>query len=394
MRIEAVDFFYLRMPEVLDIGDGSQDAVLVRVSAGGQVGWGQCEASPLTTIAAWACPMSHSACKPVSASVLGQSLESTADIVRIGDDVRNASLDLLQAEHALSGIDIALWDLLGKRLDEPVHRLLGYQWAHPKRPYASVLFGDVPEETLDKARSLRAAGFTAGKFGWGPYGKGSAADDRDQMMAAREGLGPEGILLIDAGTAWGEDVERAGERIAAWRDARVTWIEEPFRTGALHAYAALAGRCAPVCVAGGEGSHNVYMARHLIDHGGIGFIQIDTGRIGGITPAKAVADYAVGKGIAFVNHTFTSHLSLCASLQPYVGQRANELCEYPTEAKPLSARLTRERLVPDKDGMIRIPEAPGLGIAPDEDVITEYLVDVEIRVDNRTLYSTPTVSVR
>jgi hypothetical protein len=75
MKIESVDFFYLSMPEVLDIGDGSQDALLVRIGAGGLEGWGECEASPLVSIASWICPMSHSACKPVSASVLGQEFE-------------------------------------------------------------------------------------------------------------------------------------------------------------------------------------------------------------------------------------------------------------------------------------------------------------------------------
>ncbi|MDQ3854990.1 MAG: mandelate racemase/muconate lactonizing enzyme family protein, partial [Chloroflexota bacterium] len=114
MRIEAVDFYYLSMPEVLDIADGSQDALLVRVQAGQYVGWGECEASPLVSIASLVCPMSHSACKPVQESVVGQRLDSTDDIRRIGERVREQSLDLLQADHTLSGIDVALWDLLGK----------------------------------------------------------------------------------------------------------------------------------------------------------------------------------------------------------------------------------------------------------------------------------------
>ena len=84
MRIEAIDFFYLSMPEVLDIGDGSQDALLVRVAGGGDVGWGECEAAPLPSIAGLICPMSHSACKPVQSSVLGQTLGSVEDITRIG----------------------------------------------------------------------------------------------------------------------------------------------------------------------------------------------------------------------------------------------------------------------------------------------------------------------
>src|SRR3954462_5547718 len=118
MKIEAVDFFYLSIPQVRDIGDGSQDGLLVRVQAGGFTGWGECEAAPLVSIASWNCPMSHSACKPLSASVLGQTLNGAGDIGRINALVRANSFDLLQADHTLSGIDIALWDLLGKKLNE------------------------------------------------------------------------------------------------------------------------------------------------------------------------------------------------------------------------------------------------------------------------------------
>jgi L-alanine-DL-glutamate epimerase-like enolase superfamily enzyme len=75
--------------------------------------------------------MSHSACKPVQSSVLGQTLDSVADVTRIGDLVRANSLDLLQADHILSGIDMAMWDLLGKRLNEPVYALLGYKQVYP-----------------------------------------------------------------------------------------------------------------------------------------------------------------------------------------------------------------------------------------------------------------------
>src|SRR5438067_13564791 len=171
MRIEAVDFFYLSMPIVRDVGDGSQDALLVRVQAGGYTGWGECEAAPLVSMASWNCPMSHSACKPLSASILGQQLEDAQDIRRINALARANSFDLLQADHTLSGIDIALWDLLGKKLDEPVWRLLGYQRAFPKTAYASQLFGDDPSATHRAAQKVAKGGFRAAKFGWGPYGR-------------------------------------------------------------------------------------------------------------------------------------------------------------------------------------------------------------------------------
>jgi L-alanine-DL-glutamate epimerase-like enolase superfamily enzyme len=396
MKIESVDFFYLSMPEVKDIGDGSQDALLVRVRAGQYEGWGECEAAPLVSIAAYVCPMSHSACKPVAASVLGQPLNDVADIARINQLVRRNSFDLLQADHTLSGIDVALWDVLGRRLNEPVYRLLGYPRAYPKTAYASSLFGDTPQETYQKARDVRAAGYRAAKFGWGPFGLGTVADDEAQVRAAREGLGPDLALLVDAGTVWGEDVDAAAARLPVLAACRVGWLEEPFVSGALHAYAALAAQANArtdfvVRLAAGEGAHDAYMARHLIDHGGIHFVQIDTGRVGGITTAKQVAEYAQAHGVAFVNHTFTTPLALSASLQPYAGIEADVLCEYPVEASALARNFTHEVLAVDDKGQVHIPERPGLGMTPRLAALRQYLVPLEIIVKGQRVYETPVV---
>jgi L-alanine-DL-glutamate epimerase-like enolase superfamily enzyme len=389
VEIEAVDFFYLSMPEILDIGDGSQDLLLVRVRAGEQTGWGECEASPLVSIASFVTPMSHSACKPVRDSVLGQPIDSVDAIRRIGDQVRGNSLDLLQADHTLSGVDMALWDLLGKVHQVPVHELLGTRVAYPKRPYASQLFGDTPAETFRLAQYVRSEGYTAAKFGWGPFGLGDAASDIEQVMAAREGLGPDAALMVDVGTVWIEDVARARERLDVLKQCDVTWLEEPFVSGAFDAYRAFSDLARPVALAAGEGCHNAWQARHLIDYAGIGFIQIDAGRIGGITPAAEVARYARQRGVAYVNHTFTSHLALSASLQPFAGIVDDEICEYPVAPKSLAIDLTREHLRRDPNGMIHVPDRPGLGMSIDVDAVQPYLVDVEIRVGGQTLYQTP-----
>src|SRR5918998_6295854 len=161
MKIEQVDFFYLAMPEITTAGDGSQDALLVRVEAGGHVGWGECEASPLVSIAAFVCPMSHGACRPVSASVLGQRFDAPADIARIAATIELDSMDLLQAPHTWSGIEMALWDILGKARGEPVWKLLGYERAEKKTPYASQLFGDDAQQTFDLAKKVRGEEYRA-----------------------------------------------------------------------------------------------------------------------------------------------------------------------------------------------------------------------------------------
>ncbi len=389
--IDAIDFFYLSMPNVEDIGDGSQDALLVRVCAGEYEGWGECEASPLVSIASLICPMSHSACKSVSAGVLGQKLEEISDIARISAEVSLSSMDLLQKDHTMSGIEIAMWDLMGHRLQAPVWSLLGDKRSHPKTPYASALFGDTPQQTLEKGRAIRCEGYRAAKFGWGPFGKTSASDDEDQIEAAREGLGDDAVLLVDVGCVWGENVARALEVVDALERCNVLWLEEPFHTGALHAYKQLSLRSGSVKLAGGEGSHNAYMARHMIDHAGVGFIQIDTGRIGGIGPARDVMEYALSRNVTFVNHTFTSHLALSASLQPFAGRSDLSLCEYPVQPKPLAQELTASHIERNSDGSILTPDKPGLGVEVNLEAVRKYLVNTEIRVRGELLYRTPEI---
>jgi L-alanine-DL-glutamate epimerase-like enolase superfamily enzyme len=386
MKIESVDFYYLSMPEVTTEGDGSQDALLVRVTSGGLEGWGECEASPLVAIAAFVCPMSHGACRPVGASVLGQNLDTPEDIHRIAALIELDSMDLLQAPHTWSGVEIALWDLLGKARGEPVWKLLGYHEAFRKLPYASQLFGDTPAETFARATDARQQNFRAVKFGWGPIGRSDLKTDVDHFSAAREGLGQDCLLMVDVGQIFGNDVEAAAARIPALEQFGTVWLEEPFHTHALEAYGSLARR-SRVKLAGGEGAHNFFMAQHLIDYGRVGYIQVDCGRIGGIGPAKRVADYAAQRGVTFVNHTFTSHLALSASLQPYAGLR-DEICEYPFSPKPLARELTMNRLERDLEGYISVPEAPGLGVIVDQPAARRYLVDVQIAVNNRVLFAT------
>jgi L-alanine-DL-glutamate epimerase-like enolase superfamily enzyme len=386
MKIDAVDFFYLSMPTVTTDADGSQDALLVRAQVGPHVGWGECEASPLTCIASYVCPMSHGACRPVGESVLGQPLNDPKDIARIRAAVQFNSMDLLQAPHTFSGVEIALWDALGKMQSEPVYRLLGYESAVPKLAYASQLFGDTPQETEARARSARQAGFRAVKFGWVRYGHGTAAEDEAHVEAARAGMGRDAHVLIDAGQIFARDVAAAAERLPALERHDVLWLEEPFLADALAAYAGLASRSARVKMAGGEGCHSTSMALNLVDFGKVGFVQIDTGRIGGIGPAKEVADHAVAKGVTFVNHTFTSHLALSASLQPYAGLADHRIAEYPFAPRKLALDLTSNHIVPDADGLIRLQDAPGLGMSINSAALGPYLQDVEITVAGRRLF--------
>src|SRR5690606_28220013 len=117
----------------------------------------------------------------------------------------------------------------------------------------------------------------------------------------------------------------------------------------------------------------------------------DTGRIGGIGPAKTVADLAAQRGVTYVNHTFTTHLALSASLQPFAGSSDDLICEYPAAPKPLALAVAANPIARTADGRIAAPDAPGLGVDVDLPALKPYLVDTEIRVGGRTLYATPKI---
>ena len=392
MKIESVDLFYLRMPEVLDIGDGSQDSLLCRVSAGGYVGWGEAVCSPLVGLSAWITPLSHSGCHPVIDSVLGAPLNDPSDIAKVYQSVRkNSFYGLLQSDLLISGIEIAMWDCLGRAKSEPIWRLLGYQKSYPKLPYASVLFGDTAQETKQKALAMKQAGFKAVKFGWGPFGTTTVQADAEHIFAARDGIGDDGYLMIDAGTVFKEDVEAAAARLPALHEANVYWYEEPFDGYAISSYAQLSARTPKVALAGGEGAHNVYQGKQLIDDGKVGFIQIDAGYVGGISNAYQIAQYANKKGVKYVNHTFTSQSALSSSLQSFAGLAESDISEYPMEPKLLCQELTTNRIELDKNGMISAPDKPGTGMDINLDAVKKYLVQTQIQVGGKTLYRTPSV---
>jgi len=384
--ITAVDAFPLAMPRITDAADGTQDTFLVRIRTNtGVTGWGESDASPLVSLAAYYCPMSHGNIINIRESLLGERLESPDDIRCLHAKVRRQGLDIEQIDHAYSAADIALWDALGKQLGEPVYRLLGNAVAYPKLPYASVLFGDTPDETKRIAEELSLQGYRAAKFGWGPMGKFGADFDRDLVAAARKGMGPAGEVMVDAGVAWGTDYETAYERACAFAEFEPTWLEEPLAPDAIDAYAELTKRKPPVPIAAGEGGNRFRTAQDILENGGVNFIQIDVGRIGGITPARDVVALAKDRGAVYVNHTFKSHLSLAASFHVFAGEADFRYLEYPAAASDLARRLVSNPLVPGAGGLVRLHGGPGLGVDVDLGVVRQYLQPTKIVMAGKTL---------
>ena len=392
MKITAVDPFYLRMPNITTAADGTQDTLLVRIRTDtGIEGWGECDASPLVSLAVYCCPMSHGNIINIRTSLIGETVEGPDDVVRLSEKVLRNGLDIQQIQHAYSGAEIALWDVIGQQLDTPVYRLLAEMSdtsdiAHPKLPYASVLFGDTPEDTYHIAAGLRERGYRAAKFGWGPMGKFGEENDISLVQAAREGMGAEAQIMIDAGVVWGTDYETAYRRAEAFAQFSPTWLEEPLAPDAIDAYSALTEKNPSVPIAAGEGSSIYRMAEDLIVNGGIQFVQIDAGRIGGILPSFQVRQLAERHGIQYVNHTFKSHLSLASSLHVFATNLDFDLLEYPAAGSELSQRLVTEPFSVESDGMVRVKELPGLGVRVDTETIRRYLAPVRIEVGTDTVF--------
>ena len=392
MKITAVDPFYLRMPNITTAADGTQDTLLVRIRTDtGIEGWGECDASPLVCLAVYCCPMSHGNIINIRTSLIGETLEGPADVVRLSEKTLRNGLDIQQIQHAYSGAEIALWDVIGQQLGKPVYRLLAEMSgtpdvAHPKLPYASVLFGDTPEATYQTASGLRERGYRAAKFGWGPMGKFGEANDIALVRAAREGMGSDAQIMIDAGVVWGADHETAYQRAEAFAEFSPTWLEEPLAPDAIDAYGALTQKHPRVPIAAGEGSNTYRMAEDLIVHGGVNFVQIDAGRMGGIMPSFQVRQLAERRGIQYVNHTFKSHLSLASSLHVFATNPDFDLLEYPAAGSELSQRLVKNPFQVDPDGMVRVREIPGLGVDMDTEAIRPYLASVRIEVGAETVF--------
>jgi hypothetical protein len=198
-----------------------------------------------------------SACRPVNASVLGMDVSSWPTL----PDRSDHPVGQHGPAAGSHGVEIALWDLLGRKRGEPVYRLLGYDRAYPKLPYASQLFGDTAQETLELCRAARNAGFRAVKCGWGPFGRGSLKEDADQLAAAREGLGPDGTLLIDAGQIWGEDVAAAEARLPLLESVRALGWRSRF-TAAPTKPMVRSGKAGSLKLAGGRRRTMCYGSPH------------------------------------------------------------------------------------------------------------------------------------
>jgi D-galactarolactone cycloisomerase len=274
--------------------------------------------------------------------------------------------------HTISGIDIALWDILGKVTGQPVGRLLGGRYRERVRPYASILMKQ-PEPLAEQLVQLKEQGFRAFKMGWGPFGRVSNGLDEAIVRTARDAIGPDCWLMVDAG---GSDAHWQGNYKWALRTAEmladhdVYWFEEPLKPDALDDFVALR-RAAPLPIAGGEVLTRRQAFQPWLEAGAFDIVQPDVTKVGGISEERKIGWLAEEHGAKFIPHGWNTAIGLAADLHLASAFAHTDFVEYLT-GSPYIDELVATPWRLDADGMLVIPYGPGLGIELDPEAVSRY----------------------
>jgi L-alanine-DL-glutamate epimerase-like enolase superfamily enzyme len=275
---------------------------------------------------------------------------------------------------AISAVDIALWDLLGKSAKQPVYRLLGGRTKARIPVYASRLYSVELNEVADEAQRYKAEGYKAMKlrFGWGPT-DGAAGMQRNLNLVrtVRETVGDGIDVMADAYMGW--TLDYAKRMLPLLEPFNLRWLEEPVIPDDVHGYAELKsyGR---IPIAGGEHEFTSYGFRDLLEARALDYIQFDTNRVGGLTQARKIAALAEAYSVPVIPHAGQMHnyhvvmASLNSPMAEYFPvvdvEVGNELFWYIFNGEPKA-----------KDGFIDLDEGvPGLGLTINEGALKQFEV--------------------
>jgi L-alanine-DL-glutamate epimerase-like enolase superfamily enzyme len=264
--------------------------------------------------------------------------------------------------HAISAINIALWDLAGKALGQPVHTLLGGRYHEVVPAYGSVLFH--PVETLpQRIAAMKERNFRAMKLGWEPFGQGSLAQDERIVRTARQAAGDETTLLVDAGGSypfWRLRLKDALERARMLADYGVYWFEEALAPDDIEGYVRLTEQ-SPVKIAHGEvltrrQSFVPYFTRRAMD-----IVQPDATKVGGLSEMRRIAWMAEEHGIELVPHGWNTAVGVAADIHFVSTLYTRSFVEF-NVGNPLIEELIDPPFRLDANGCLPVPDGPGLGI--------------------------------
>jgi L-alanine-DL-glutamate epimerase-like enolase superfamily enzyme len=274
--------------------------------------------------------------------------------------------------HAISGIDIALWDIFGKVTKQPISRLLGGRQRERIKPYGSMLMTE-PEGMAERFEHGLSRGFKAFKIGWGPFGRRDRATDEAIIKASREACGPDVEIMVDAGGSdeyWPHGYKWAIETAKMLADYNVVWFEEALRPDDIDGYVKLTEH-APLPIASCEvltrrQSFLEWFRRRAVD-----YVQPDVTKVGGLTEEWRIAQAADDHSILFVPHGWNTAIGLAADLQLVCAAGNARWVEYITPA-PYIEDLCETPPQMDAEGYLDIPGAPGLGMRWNLDGIAKH----------------------
>jgi L-alanine-DL-glutamate epimerase-like enolase superfamily enzyme len=268
---------------------------------------------------------------------------------------------------ALSGIDIALWDILGKALNVPVWQLLGGRKAERMPAYASGGWASVDQIGAQLKSYLSKGGFGAVKMRVGVF-DGSPAASAERVIAAREALGPDVEIMCDAHGSF--TVSEARQFCHLVRDCAIAWFEEPVTADDKRGMAEVR-RGSAIPIAAGESESTRFDFRDLIELRAADILQPDLAICGGITEAMRISALASAANLRLAPHMWAGAPAFAAGLHVAAASSAAFILEYSLGANPMIHDLVTEDF-PVHGGMVEIPSRPGLGITICSDFVEQY----------------------
>ncbi len=381
MKITDVEVLVLESPTSYGAGDTSEEAHgikhlgIVRVKTdAGITGYADLETQPHVARAIVNAPAEGAASgfHGLRAVLVG---EDPFEVERLWHKMYMASVYYGRrgaAIQVISGIDIALWDIIGRRIGQPVYKLLGAGYRNKVRPYASTLFRSQPAAMEEACRGYLEQGFTAVKFGWGVFGQDP---ERDVCLvaAARRALGDRADLLVDTGWYVHRTAKEAIRMVRSLEPYKPFFVEEPLSPEDYDGYAQLAG-AVDTLIACGEQEATEWGFRTLIERGQVDIVQPDLSRCGGFTVARKIVHMAQMHNRLCIPHSWLSDLLTAASLHLNAFMQRSVFQEFNVTSGPLSREMCKNPIHID-NGYLRVPQGPGLGVEVDEAVIEKYRVE-------------------
>src|SRR5437867_3908199 len=281
--------------------------------------------------------------------------------------------------HAISGVDIALWDIFGKVTRQPISRLLGGRHREVIKPYGSMLMTE-PEGMRARLEAGLERGFRAFKIGWGPFGRRDARTDEAIVAASREAIGPDVELMVDAGGSdayWPHGYKWAIQTARMLANYDVTWFEEALRPDDLEGYVKLTEH-SPIPIASCEVLTRRQMFLPWIERRAVDYIQPDVTKVGGLTEEHRVGQYADDHAIMLVPHGYNTAVGLAADLQVLAAAGNARWVEY-IVPRTFIDDLWEVPLALDDEGSLRIPDRPGLGFEWNAEGIARHTRGMSLR---------------